>query len=389
MILATVSTDPSFHSDVRAALCSRFRFDALWDLGYQDAARLHGVEHDQKCLAIVDFSEQAAAMPLARALSGRSQISTIAVGFGGSREELLLLMQVGVRDVVPTLTTRELLQVANRALAAVGAAGELLADLYAFVPAKPGSGTSTVATNAACMVSRLSEEPTLLLDFDIRLGVTTFLLKAEGTRTVLDALQMVDRLDRDMWSSMVSQIGNLHLLGSGAADFSTVFPTEHFGRLLDFALRQYSLVTVDLPGSMEDYECDVLVRSKRILLVCTPDIGALHVARRKAQWFSDLRLKDKVSVVLNCVERRNTLSVKEIERVIQLPVRYLLPAGAKDIAKAVQNGDMVDARCPLGRQIAEIANDMAPAKPLVKRPSPVRRFVEYFSVSPARDARGA
>src|SRR5580704_7161546 len=211
MILATVSTDPSFHSDVRAALCSRFRFDALWDLGYQDAARLHGVEPDQKCLAIVDFSEQAAAMPLARALSGRSQISTIAVGFGGSREELLLLMQVGVRDVVPTLTTRELLQVANRALAAVGAAGELLADLYAFVPAKPGSGTSTVATNAACMVSRLSEEPTLLLDFDIRLGVTTFLLKAEGTRTVLDALQMVDRLDRDMWSSMVSQIGNLHL----------------------------------------------------------------------------------------------------------------------------------------------------------------------------------
>jgi hypothetical protein len=43
----------------------------------------------------------------------------------------------------------------------------------------------------------------------------------------------------------------------------------------------------------------------------------------------------------------------------------------------------------LGRQIAVIAADMVPAKSMVKKPSPVRRFVEYFSVSPARDSRGA
>jgi pilus assembly protein CpaE len=241
------------------------------------------------------------------------------------------------------------------------------------------------------MAASVSEDPILLLDFDIRLGVTTFMLKAEGTRTILDALQQVERLDRDLWSGLVSQIGNLHLLGSGAAggDFSHTYAEDHFRKLVDFAVRQYSVVAVDLPGSMENNECDVLLRAKRIILVCTPDIGSLHVARRKSQWFRELQLTDKVSVVVNCVERRSTLSVEDIERIIQLPVRHLLPADTKSVAKAVQNGEILDVDCPLGRQLAAIAAEMVPTKSITSKPGAVRRFVDYFSVSPARGTRSA
>jgi Flp pilus assembly CpaE family ATPase len=89
-------------------------------------------------------------------------------------------------------------------------------------------------------------------------------------------------------------------------------------------------------------------------------------------------------VVLNCIERRNTLSVKEIEQIIQLPVRYMLPADNKGIEKAVQKGQILDPDCPLGKQIAAIAAEMAPAKAGIRKSNPVRRFVDYFSVSPAR-----
>jgi pilus assembly protein CpaE len=269
-------------------------------------------------------------------------------------------------------------------VAALGDAGDIVADLYAFVPAKPGSGATTVATHTAGMASQLAEDPMLLLDFDIRLGVTTFLLKAEGTRTVIDALQQVDRLDEDVWAGLASQIGNLHMLGSGATDFSHTFHNEQFRALLDFAVRQYSAIAVDLPGSMDDYECEVMMRSKRILLVTTPDVGALHVARRKAQWFRDLKLTDKVSVVLNYVERRNALSVKEIEQIIRLPIRYLLPADHKGIEKAVQKGEILDSSCSLGKQIKALATEIVPAKAMGRKANPVRRFVDYFSVSPAR-----
>jgi pilus assembly protein CpaE len=391
MILSTVSSEPGFHGDVRAALDTRFRFEADWDLRYEDVARLHGVKSDQKCLNILDFAQQPRALTLARALAGKPQVTTIALNCGSSREELVLLMQAGVRDVLPHFTARDLLQCANRALALLGTAGEILADLHAFVPAKPGCGTSTIAVHVAGMAARGSEDPVLLLDFDIRLGVSTFLLKAEGTRTIVDALEQVERLDRDIWAGLVSQIGNLHLLGSGAAggDFSHSFGEEHFRKLLDYAVRQYSVVAVDLPGSMETSECDVLLRAKRIFLVCTPDIGALHVARRKSQWFRDLQLTDKVSVVVNSLGPRSTLAVGDIERIIQLPVRYLLPSDTKNVAKAVHNGEILDGGGPLGRELAGIAAEMVPSKSILARPGAVRRFVDYFSVSPARGARSS
>jgi Flp pilus assembly CpaE family ATPase len=255
------------------------------------------------------------------------------------------------------------------------------------MPAKPGCGATTTATYATAMASQMTQEPTLLLDFDVRLGVTSFLLKAEGIHTIVDALLQTEQLDQDLWSSLVARLGNLHLLGSGPVDFSRHVPTDRYAALLDFAVRHYSLVSVDLPGTMEDCEAETLMRSKRIFLVCTPDIGALHVARRKATWLQDLRLTDKVAVVLNCVDRRTALSMDDIQRIIQLPIRYMLPANTGEIARAVQKGAVLDSSSGLGKHIARIAAELTAGRPMSKKPNAVRRFVEYFSISAARDAR--
>ena len=252
MILATVSSDPNFHKDVRASLDGHFRFDATWDLNYADGSRLRGLSPENHCILIVDFAEPALAMPVARVVDGRAQIAVIAVKGGASREDLLQLMQAGVREALPSFTQREIRQAATRAASTLATAGATLAELYAFMPAKPGCGGTTLATYSTAMAAQLSTEPTLLLDFDIRLGVTSFLLKAEGAHTIVDALLQSDRLDVDLWSSLVSQIKNLHLLGSGPMDFGRHVGNERFMELLDFAVRRYSLVVVDLPGTMED-----------------------------------------------------------------------------------------------------------------------------------------
>jgi Flp pilus assembly CpaE family ATPase len=362
------------------------RFEAAWDLGYDDAARLRGVSAEEKCILVLDFGDAPRALPIARAVDGRPQIASIAVKGGGTREELLQLMQVGVRDVLATFTYRELRQAAARASAKLACAEDILGDLFAFMPAKPGCGSTTVATYATAIAAQMALEPTLLLDFDIRLGVTSFLLKAEGIHTIVDALLQTEQLDQDLWTSLVAQLDNLHLLGSGPVDFSRQVPADSYAALLDFAVRRYSLVAVDLPGTMEDFECATLMRSKRIFLVCTPDIGALHVARRKASWLQDLRLADKVAVVLNCVERRSTLSVEDIQRIIQLPVRYILPANTGDITRAVQKGAVLDSSSGLGKHIARIASELTAGRPASQKTNAVRRFVEYFSVSAARDA---
>ena len=375
MILATVSS---------AALEGRFRFEVAWDLNYEDTARLRGVGPDQQCLAVIDFADPARAIPAARIANGRPQLMAIAVGCGASREELLEMMQAGIRDVLPNFVHSDLRNAAERAVANLAAASEKAGDVYAFLPAKPGCGASTIATQATGQAARLSQDPVLLMDTDVRLGITSFLLKASSSCHIMDALDHAERLDWDLWSSMISQLGHLHLLGSGAADVSRHFSGDRLGLLLDFAVRQYSSISVDLPGLMEDFECDVLLRAKRIFLVTSADVSALHIARRKSAWLRDLKLTNNISVVLNCVERRSTLSVEDIERIIDLPVRYMLPSSAGEISKAVQRGVILEGDSPLGKQIAKIAADLIPSAPVITKRNPVRRFVEYFSISNAR-----
>ena len=90
-------------------------------------------------------------------------------------------------------------------------------------------------------------------------------------------------------------------------------------------------------------------------------------------------------MVLNRTERRSSLSVDDIQRIVQLPVRHRLPAGAAEITRAVQKGAVLDPGSGLGKQIARIAEEMTAGRSPSKKPNAVRRFVEYFSISAARD----
>jgi Flp pilus assembly CpaE family ATPase len=389
VILAIVSSKESFLREVHEVLDGRVQLEAAWDLNYDQTQRLRTLGSAGHCILVIDFSDARQAMAVVSMVSGRPQVVTIVVNSGSSRDELLALMQAGVRDVLPEFNPLGILQSVTRAAAQLNKVEEVLGDLFAFVPAKPGCGATTVATYATAAVTRQTEEPALLLDFDIRLGIMSFLLKIEGAHTIVDALQQADRFEPSLWGNLVCQRGPLHVLGSGPLDYSQPVPTHRFTTLLDFAVRQYPLVAVDLPGTLEDYECETLLRAKKIFLVCTPDVGALHVAHRKSSWLRDLHVADKVTVVLNRVERRSAFSLSDIERIVQLPVRYLLPDAADAIASAVRDGIALQGAAPLAQQIDRIADDMLEGKQIQKKPNVVRRFVEYFSVSPAREDRGS
>ena len=387
MILITASPDASFHREIAGALQGRFHFDGHWPIAYSEVTRLRTAPLDQQYVVIIDFTETNRAIPVARAVDGRAAFAVLAVGGGSTREDILQLMQVGIRDVLPPDNAEQVRQATRRAVAKLTSPEQLQATVCSFIPAKPGCGATTLATNVMSAAARLTVEPTLLLDFDLRLGVTSFLFKTNGYHTIVDAVREADHLDPDLWASLVTQAGKLHLIGSGPANLSQPVPSERYAQILQFAAQTYSYVAVDLPGTMEEHEVETLLHSKRIYLVCTSDIGALHVARRKSDWLKDLGMSDKVSVILNCMERRNALGVADIERIIEMPIRHVVPSAPAEIARAVQNGVALEGSTAIAREIAKIASDIVSVEPLVSKSNPVRRFVEYFSVSAARDAR--
>jgi len=236
----------------------------------------------------------------------------------------------------------------------------------------------------AAALPRVSGHRTLLADFDLSLGMTSFLLKLDGQSNVSDMLEQSQWLDEDLWWRLVQQCGPLDVLGSSPTEFKRSWDPSDFLAVLRFAQSLYPFTCVDLPGNMDAYEIEILRQARHVFLVCAPDIGCLHVARRKSELLTRLGLLDNVSLVLNRNEKRNSLSMQDIETVVQLPVRYTLPNDERTVSQSAARGVAIGPETALGEQLEALARQLAKPGAAAAPVSKARRFVEYFSTASVR-----
>ncbi len=134
---------------------------------------------------------------------------------------------------------------------------------------------------------------------------------------------------------------------------------------------------------MEDFEVATLQQAGTVFLVCGPDLTSLHMARRRMEGLRSLQLHDRVCLVMNRVEKRSGLSMRNIESVLGMPIQFTVPADESGIAEAVQGGTGINPKSALGVQIEFIARTMTGKAGSDANPGPPRpkkQFIEYFSI---------
>jgi pilus assembly protein CpaE len=391
MIAAVVTEDAALQSRLTTVLESAGNIDSVLVIPeYPDASRIRSLENTgEKYVAFIDFgghSERAFALAVEINRSCPS-VGAVALNVGSSQADLIAIVRAGVCEVLPHHFTDGDVVTAvvnlTRKLADTPEVAGSNGVVYAFLPAKPGSGASSLAAYSALACARLADSHPLLLDFDIRLGISSFVLKLDSKNSIIDALENAARMDETLWDQLVSEREKLDVLGSAPADFGVQVPADSFKSILRWARGRYSTVVVDLPGTMEDFEIATLQQAGTIFLVCGPDLTGLHMARRRVQRLHSLELLDRVCVVMNRVDKRSGLSMRDIESVLGLPVQITVPSDERSIAEAVRDGSVVSAKGPLGVQIEVIARRMAGHAAVGSNSAaarPKRKFVEFFSV---------
>lgn len=247
--------------------------------------------------------------------------------------------------------------------------------LYSFLPSKAGSGTSTLAVNAAMALSRHPDTNTLLMDMDLNSGMVRFMLKLENDYSITDACEHSLNMDENLWPQLVTNFGPLDVIHSGRINPGFRVEGAHIRALLDFSRRQYRGVCVDLSGNMEKYSIEIMMESKRIFLVCTPEIPSLHLAREKFLFLKNLDLGDRVSVLLNRCTKRQVISPDQIEGLLGMPVAMTFENDYQGVHKALTAGKNVEPTSNLGQEITALARMMMnidgsrPGTPIPKKKS--------------------
>jgi pilus assembly protein CpaE len=251
--------------------------------------------------------------------------------------------------------------------------------VIAFVPAKAGAGASTIAANAGWALGEIPQTRVLAADFDSQSGMTGFLFNAQHEYGVDDAIGNGKLLDEEFWSRLIKPSGkNIDLLLSGPPRLGDADDPKQVPLLIDFARRHYTVVNADIPDSWDSVSLAVLREVDQILLVTTPELSSLRLARSKTALLRKLDLLDKAALILNRVSKNMEFTISEIESMVGLPVHASVPCDYRGVTKAIR--DAKPAAC-----MAESMRALADSILNRKRQAPRRhRFVEQFALAPLR-----
>ena len=247
-------------------------------------------------------------------------------------------------------------------------------NLVAFLPAKAGSGCTTVALNTAANLAGALGHKVLLIESDLNSGVLSVLLNIKSPQSLLDALENSSHLDYSLWSNCVVRKHGIDLL---LAERSKPFPSwGNYHHLLEYVRSRYNTIVVDLPEIVNDATEEILRRARFVFIVCTPEVPSLKLAQRRCRELESSGVAaNRVGIIVN---RWHDTDVKEedVENILDHGVAAIFPNDYASVQEAILNGEVVDSGTELGKTFLSLARILAGVPDPYSPPKSVLRFLK-------------
>ncbi len=357
-------------SPVRLALAIDSPFRGIGDAEVQEIQRT-----DPK-LVIVDLApDPAGGVDFVQRLRERTGANVVvSTGLGIARDLLLGAMQSGVLGVLTTpLDPETVHETLSRALARADEPqprkreeGE--AFVLALFGAKGGVGTTTLATNLAVEIRRVTGKRTLLMDLDLQQGEMALLLDMDPKFSLLDLLRNYQDVVADMLASCIEHHEPTGIDLLSAPLNASALQTEEVARVdadllrkvLAFLRKQYDYIILDQPRSFPPDLRPVLDEVDEKYLVITPDLQALRNLARTLPRIGD-RLQTPGPVptrlVVNRYPPNHIITLKQIRETVGLDVYHVLGADFAHLDRAIRSGKpaVLDSGSEFSRDLQKLA----------------------------------
>jgi pilus assembly protein CpaE len=278
---------------------------------------------------------------------------------------MLEAMRAGVSEWVANPVTATDLNAAIERVSSIHLS-ETQGQVFAFVGAKGGVGTTTTAVNVAAALARpANDDRALMVDLHLSYGDAAVFLGAEPRFSVVDALENTHRLDQAFFESLVvATKSHVHLLGSSDRAVGAADP-RRTSALLAFAAAHYRYTVLDVPRS-EVAVLDALEGITGIIIVANQELATVRNAGRIAAAFRQRFGKQRVSVVVTRYDRQAEIGQEDLERVIGSPVKHVIPSDYRLALQALNKGRPVTldpTGGKLGDAFRSLAYDLAGVQP--------------------------
>jgi pilus assembly protein CpaE len=277
---------------------------------------------------------------------------------------VLEAMRAGVNEVVAEpLSAAEIENAITRLL--VHKAAPAAGQVFAFIGAKGGVGTTTTAVNVATELNQTEAGKTLLVDLHLAHGDAAVFLGTEPRFSVVDALDNIHRFDEAFFKGLVVQSpAGPQLLASSDRALVQSSSVQRVRSLIEFATQLYRYVVLDVPRS-DAAALDALDQASRIVIVANQELATVRNASRIAASFRQRYGAERVTVIVNRVDQYAEIGREDVEKVIGARVLHSVPSDYRMALRALNKGRplALDNHSKLAASFRELARDLAGLRP--------------------------
>jgi pilus assembly protein CpaE len=250
---------------------------------------------------------------------------------------ILEAMRAGIKECLPEPVTPQALDEAVRRLV-VGEQRERSGQLVAFVGAKGGVGTTTLAVNTAAALAKTAGSAPLLIDLHVARGDAALLMGAEPRFSVLDAFENLHKVDESFLASLVekTQCG-AHVLASTARPVNVATSPTATRTLLELAARRYRITVLDVPRT-DPAMLEALDPATVIAIVTSQELSAVRGAAATVATLRQRYGSQRLRVLINRYDKNGPVSAKDIAKVVGEPVACQIPSDYRVAAEAINVG---------------------------------------------------
>lgn len=269
-------------------------------------------------------------------LAGSCDENTAAIVIGPVNDVYLYrrLIDMGVSDylVHPVGTSAMGDVIAKTLIERKGVTG---ACLIGFVGAKGGVGVSSLAAAAAWGVADILDQKTVLVDAAGGWSTLSVSIGFEPSATLSSAARASANRDEDSIKRMLYKASDrLSVLASGSdAMLGAAVSDAQMESIIDTLMTKFPVVIVDLSQATPDVIRGVVSRANQVMVVSTPTLPSLRLARSLVHEIKDLRGKDhkNIEMIINMqgLAPGNEVPKKDIEQAMEFKISALVPFAAK------------------------------------------------------------
>ncbi|WP_320143550.1 AAA family ATPase [uncultured Cohaesibacter sp.] len=240
---------------------------------------------------------------------------------------------------------------------------EPLGKTVAFMGAKGGVGSSTIAHNIGWSITTSNQQDVIISDFDVAFGTAGLDFNEDPPQSIADAIKAGERLDDQYLERLLTRCSDrLHLLTAPAVlDNTCDYEAELFVQMVELLQNSAPYTVLDLPHIWTDWSKALLMGADEIVITAVPDLANLRNVKNLFDLIGQERRGERPPhLIINQtgMQKRPEIKPKDFAAALEREDYIEIPFEPSVFGLAANNGQMIS-ELGSGGKLVELFDKLA------------------------------